>query len=380
MKFIHITSLLLACYSSLATIVTYNVIAFPNEYEGSSVVLVLDGKVIPMNSNIPGKWDVKADKPSKSFHFSIVSDSNQIVKEESLNREWTSENNASENYIFGKLNNNIKDEDLTKIPRVFPRVSNEKEFSRIFQEGQVKIINIVADQNILDALHQNEKLAVSGVNSDTPVEMYFIGEDSVKHFTNVTLSFSGMGSRGYSKRPYKIKLSDNPKDSKNNRSLYSRTSFKLRSLIYDCSYVRQKITTDIGHAMGVILPQVGFARLYMNGIPYGLYELTDNPKKNWIKKIIHEDKLPDNVKVGSYYKGVSHVDDNGNLIPASLSIETNEKMYETLYECENEDDNQVNYTDLKEFINWINTINNNTSADEIKKKFEVDIFLKYMAI
>lgn len=108
--------------------------------------------------------------------------------------------------------------------------------------------------------------------------------------------------------------------------------------------------------------------------------LVDNPKKNWIKKIIHEDKLPSNQKVGSYYKGVSYVDESDNLYPASLSVETDEKMYEILYECEIEDENQPNYTDLKEFINWIDTINNSTSVDEIKNKFEVDIFLKYMVI
>jgi len=380
MKLSQIISFLIICGTSLATDVTYNVIAFPDEHGGSSVALVLDGKIIPMTSNIQGKWNVKAEKPTQNFHFSIISNTNQVVKEEPLNREWDSKNDASDNYIFGKLNNNIKNDDLPKIPRAFPKVSNEKEFSKIFQEGQVKVINIVADQTALDSLHQNIKLATSGTNSDTPVEMYFIGDDSVKHFTNVTLSFSGMGSRGYSKRPYKIKLSDDSNDSKDNRSLFGRTSFKLRSLVYDCSYVKQKIATDVGHAMGAILPQVGFARLYMNGVPYGLYELADNPKKNWIKKIIHEDKLPSNEKVGSYYKGVSYVDESDNLYPASLNVETDEKMYEILYECENEDDNQTNYTDLKEFINWINTINNSTSVEEIKSKFEVDIFLKYMVI
>ncbi|OUM64174.1 hypothetical protein PIROE2DRAFT_60852 [Piromyces sp. E2] len=378
MRFSRIVNLLLACSTSLAATVTYNCIAFPNEYGGASVGLVLNGKIIPMTSNIQGKWNVQADMPSKDFHFTILSDSNEVVKEESLNRQWDSKDNKSDNYIFGKLNNNIKNDAIAKVPRAFPQISIEKHFSKLFQEGQVKVINIVADQTVLDNLHQNTKLAKVGSNSDTTVEMYFMGDDSVKHFTNVTLAFSGMGSRGFAKRPYKIKLSDGDNDIKDNKSLNGRTGFKLRNLCFDCSYVRQKIVTDVGHAMGVILPQVGFARLYMNGEPYGLYELTDNPKKNWIKKVIHEDSLPQNAKIGSYYKGVSYSEDE--FVPASLNVESDDSWYENLYECENEYEGQAQYTDLKSFVTWLSTVNSNTSVDEIAKVFEVDLFLKYMVI
>jgi len=116
----------------------------------------------------------------------------------------------------------------------------------------------------------------------------------------------------------------------------------------------------------------------MNGEPYGLYELTDNPKKNWLKKIVHENALPDNVKVGSYYKGVSYAGDQ--FVPASLNVESDEKWYSTLYECENEEVGQAEYTDIKNFITWVNGINDKTSMEEIREKFEVDLFLKYMII
>jgi len=106
--------------------------------------------------------------------------------------------------------------------------------------------------------------------------------------------------------------------------------------------------------------------------------MTDNPKKNWIKKIIHQDALPENKSVGSLYKGVSYAD--GQFVPASLKVESDEKWYEILYECENEYAGQAPYTDIKEFIQWVNTINNNTSVEEIAEKFEVDLFIKYMII
>jgi len=378
MKFSKITNLLLACTAAFGADVTYNVIAFPNEHGGAAVGLVLDGKVIPMTSNIQGKWNVQAGMPTQNFHFSILSSDNRVVKEESINREWTSKDDKTDNYIFGKLDNNIKNDEIAKVPRAYQRLSNENEFSKLFQEGQVKVINIVGDQAALNNLHQSTSMAKVGSNSDTTVEMYIMGDDSVKHFTNVTLSFAGMGSRGFSKRPYKIKLSDGINETKENKSVNGRKAFKLRNLAYDCTYIKQKIVTDVGHAIGVILPQVGFARLYMNGEPYGLYELTDNPKKNWIKKIIHEDKLKENEKVGSYYKGVSYSE--GGFVPASLNVESDEKMYEILYECENEVEGQAQYTDIKNFINWISTINNNTPVDDIKKVFEVDLFLKYMVI
>jgi len=140
----------------------------------------------------------------------------------------------------------------------------------------------------------------------------------------------------------------------------------------------KKIVHDIGHAMGVILPQSGFARLYMNGIPYGFYEMTDNPKRNWIKKIIHKDSLPEEGKVGSLYKGVSYSD--GAFKPASLYVESDPSWYEKLYECENEIEGQAPYTDIKEFITWLGGVNENTSIEEISSKLEVDMFLKYMVI
>jgi len=187
-----------------------------------------------------------------------------------------------------------------------------------------------------------------------------------------------MGTRGFAKRPYKVKLSEGVNDTKENKSVNGRKSFKLRSLVHDCTYIKQKIVSDVGHAIGVILPQVGFARLYMNGEPYGLYELSDNPKKNWIKKIIHEDKLPDNQEIGSYYKGVSYSGDQ--FVPASLNVETDEKWYTELYDCEYEENGQPQFTDIINFIKWVDTINDNTSVEDIKSKFEVDFFLKYMAI
>jgi len=175
MKFSKIVNLLLACSSSLAATVTYNCIAFPNEHNGASVGLVLDGKIIPMTSNIQGKWNVEADMPTKDFHFTILSSSNEVVEEESLSRQWDSKDNKSDNYIFGKLNNNIKNEEIPLIPRAYPQLSNEKYFSKLFQEGQVKVINIVADQATLDNLHQSTELAEVGANSDTTVEMYLMG-------------------------------------------------------------------------------------------------------------------------------------------------------------------------------------------------------------
>jgi len=379
MKFSNIANILLACGIAYAVDVNYNVIAFPKEYNGASVGLVLDGKVIPMNSQFEGtKWNVVAPKPTQNFHFSILDSANNVVKDEQFNREWTAKKDATDNYLFGKLNNNIKNEEIAKVPRAYPALSNESEFSKLFQEGQVKVIHIVGDPQAIYRLHNTPELAKVGSNSDTIVSMYIAGDDSVKKFTNVTLSFSGMGTRGFAKRPYKIRLSDGDNDTKENKSVNGRTSFKLRNLIHDCTYVKQKIATDVGHAIGVIFPQVGFARLYMNGEPYGLYELSDNPKKNWIKKIIHEDKLPKTSDIGSYYKGVSYSGDQ--FVPASLNVETDEKWYKELYECENEANGQPQLTDIKNFIAWLDTVNANTPVDDIKKKFEVDLFLKYMVI
>lgn len=376
-----ILSLLLFCGVTFAAVtnnVVYNVVAFPREFKGDKVALILDGvkiDMLPFHKN--SLWTVTAAVPSHDFHFAILSSSGATVKEETLNREWKNGTAETGNLIFGKLNNSFADSSIVSLPRAFERLPNEDEFSRIFQEGEVQIINIIADETVLYNLHNSVELAKHGSDTDTTVEMAFINNDKVKYFTNVTLSFSGMGTRGHAKRPYKIKLSDGDGEIKDNRVLFGRKSFKLRNLVFDCTYVRQKILTDIGHSMGLILPQVGFARLYMNGEPYGLYELTDNPKKNWIKKIIHIDSLAENQEVGSYYKGVSYSDEV--FIPATFREETDE-LFKTLYECEVEAPGQEEYTDIKKFTKWLSTINSSSTESEIREKFEVDLFLKYMLI
>ncbi|ORX85512.1 hypothetical protein BCR32DRAFT_241690 [Anaeromyces robustus] len=106
------------------------------------------------------------------------------------------------------------------------------------------------------------------------------------------------------KKPYKIDLSEGDAD-KSNTEIFNRKEFKLRSLRYDESYIKNKLASDIAESLGLPITQASFCRLYINGKSYGLYELTDMYKKKFIRRFFNPDHNGDETIYGSLYKGNS---------------------------------------------------------------------------
>jgi len=105
-----------------------------------------------------------------------------------------------------------------------------------------------------------------------------------------------MGSRGFAKRPFKIEISG----SNESEDIYGRSKFKLRNMVYDCTYIKNKLTIDIETSLGMVSGQDGFARLYINNTPFGLYDLFDPLKKKFIKQYFHTGET--DPKLGVLYK------------------------------------------------------------------------------
>jgi len=123
----------------------------------------------------------------------------------------------------------------------------------------------------------------------------------VYHFTNTTFSLSGQGSRNQDKKPYKFDLSGDETD-KANSEIFDRKEFKLRSLRFDPSYIKNKLAGDIAESLGLPIVQTTICRLYINNKSYGLYEISDLYKKKFVKRFFNPTTNTDGVVYGSLYK------------------------------------------------------------------------------
>jgi spore coat protein CotH len=374
-----LSSLFVSSLVALTKAEEYRVVVLPSEYGGSGVGVVVDnGTPVPMKQDINGMyWTVEANKPSTDYYYVILNE-NSVVYSEKANfnfqRKWTDGKNTL-NQIFGKRYDRAGNL-LKTIPRVAEARSGCKKFSKLFQEGEVPVIRFHLSDQDYTTLVQDDSNQTGKLNGS--MDIFTPGE--IFQFTNVTLELSGMGSRGFKKHPFKVSLSDNEADSKSNTEIYDRSSFKLRNMVYDPSYIKGKMTVDILTSLGVPAPQSAHARFYINNTPFGLYEFSETIKKKFVKNMFHTDEKKKDIKYGTLYKGVS-LSDNGLKIPAFLYNDFPEYMddlYSVAKKVVREGADQ--YDDIKEVLAWFDSLNEATPEKDIRAKFDVDVFFKGMAV
>ncbi|OUM64357.1 Non-catalytic module family DOC2, partial [Piromyces sp. E2] len=165
-------------------------------------------------------------------------------------------------------------------------------------------------------------------------------------FNKITFSLGGRSSRYFSKPGYNINI-------KGGKKLFGRSQFKLRSDSTEPTYLRSKLTSDIQQRLGLKAIAANYATLYINEEYMGIFILMDKFKPSWIEEEYHEKDTP------YLYKC------DGKLNNESESI------------CTNENEDIVDNTEFNEFIKSLNTAQ---SIDEINQFFEVEHFIKEMAI
>ncbi|ORX85515.1 coth-domain-containing protein [Anaeromyces robustus] len=352
--------------------VKFKVICTPADFGGTGVNAIIDGTSYPMTAQ-PNDILYELDYPNtpKQYYYEITG--NQTMSENVLfngnQRQWTDPQSTTTLYeVYGRRYT-IGDDMIKTIPRLYQPLEGYEKYSQLFQEGEVPVIHVkMNDLQYTQLTTTENKEAEYKVEFDfyTPYEKYF--------FTNVTLSLSGQGSMDMDKKPYKFDLSKGDAD-KSNTEIYNRKEFKLRSLRYDESYIKNKLASDIAESLGLPITQASFCRLYINNKSYGLYELTDMYKKKFVKRFFGANA--EDVANGSLYKAVS-----GNY-PAYLykdfpgSTQTYDEDVTRLYE------NIVDPTtgldpnrDIKAVLQWADTLSPTATKEEIEKQLDLDMFLK----
>ncbi len=139
----------------------------------------------------------------------------------------------------------------------------------------------------------------------------------------------------------------------------------------DPSIIREKIFFDVSHAAGVKAPRTSFANVYMNGTFWGFYTVVEQIDDQFLDWAI--------------------LDDDGNLFKAGDNFDPGEgaadleyygdaqSSYEGRYELKtNEEEND--WTDLVEFLDWVNNSSDEEFAAQLEEKIELTDFLRSLAL
>jgi len=361
----------------------YKVVALPSEYGGTKVGVVIDdGNALalqPSHNNY--YWVGKGNDPSNHYYYVILDDSNNIVASENTGTQIDGSNvegfavirtsNENLNDVYGRPYSRAGDL-LKPIPRVYDESDGFKKFSELYQEGEVQNIRAYC-QNLNQV---NAFLSDAGEDPEISIqncELTVISSEDVHTFTNVTLELSGQGSRGYPKRPFKVKLDSESAD-KNNQKIFGRDKFKLRNCVFDCTYIKNKLAVDISTSLGLPAGQSSPARFYLNDNAFGLYDLAEVFKKKFLKNNFHADE--DKPNYGILYKARTYQGVTRNyLVP-------NPEIYSEIYDLAYVPDEKAAnpYADITEFIDWIANTLPSASDDEVEKYLNVDLLLKDIVV
>ncbi|OUM62898.1 hypothetical protein PIROE2DRAFT_10705 [Piromyces sp. E2] len=170
-----------------------------------------------------------------------------------------------------------------------------------------------------------------------------------KSFKKVTFSLGGSSARSRGRQGFNLKI-------RGDKDLYGRSQFRLRSDSYDATTIRSKLACDIHNRLGLVSISASYVSLYINDEYMGLYVLMDSPKVSWAK-LAYNDENTTNM-----YKCKEALND--------LSV------FRSSTGCINENDE---ITENPEWIDFLTTLDNAQSAEDIEDIFDVDQFLYEIA-
>lgn len=361
----------------------YKVVAIPSEYGGSKVAVIIDNgnpiELSPLHNNY--YWTGQADDPKNNYFYAILDANNNIVASEALGTQidgtgveafaFSRSNSGDMNDVYGRPYSKAGDL-LKPIPRAYPLSDGAKNFSELYQEGEVQNVRAYCpDTNQVNALlydaGDNREISITGC------ELSVISSYSENKFTNVTIELSGQGSRGFPKRPFKVKLDDESSD-KDNRKIYGRDKFKLRNCIYDCTFIKNKLAVDLSNSLGLPAGQSSPARFYLNNYAFGLYDMAEVFKKKFLKINFHNGES--NPDYGVLYKARTYQGVTRNyLVP-------NPEIYSEIYDLSYLPDSKASapYAEITELIDWIANVLPTCSDSDVEDFINVDLLLKDIVV
>jgi len=225
------------------------------------------------------KAKVKVKTPVKYFYSVDYSGTNESYKgtvQENFDRNLESGEETLNEFFERKITTKTH----PALPKAYEAYENYNP-SKLFDDTHVATVLINCDADAISKLHQDP----TSENKIQGVEFIYATPYSVRTFSNATLGISGQSTIYAAKLSYKI---SNLKGDKN-KELYKRTGIKLRAEHMDPTFLRDKIYSDILNSLGVPTPQNKYARVFINGDPIGLFDLSDNvSNKRYLRETLNK--------------------------------------------------------------------------------------------
>ncbi|KAI9480830.1 MAG: coth protein-domain-containing protein [Benjaminiella poitrasii] len=200
--------------------------------------------------------------------------------EESFSRVLES---ATTNTLNDFYNRPVTYANLPKLP--WPIETNPQwtrsEKPAIYDDNYIPSVFFTGDTTAVDNLVKNvPKDKITGT-------LTFIGANYVHSFQNVTFGIHGAGKKNNNaKQSWNWRLS--PGD-----ILGDRTFFKLRHMEEDPTQIRERLYSDVLHALGTYANEATMIRLFINGQGFGTFNMLDDITEfSYINALFHGGQAP----------------------------------------------------------------------------------------
>ncbi|MDF2700812.1 MAG: hypothetical protein K0Q49_2375 [Haloplasmataceae bacterium] len=307
--------------------------------------------------------------------------------------------------ILSSCTSKIVETDISYNTIINNRDSNSKEdFHRLFSNDIKHEITIEISDTEWKKMHQdmnNYHNQYGNYKSDTYYRANMIYKDQ---YGTIEIDQVGFRTKGNTSRVlpqnsdgtlnsshYKIKFDetfDNQVNTFDYQSLNNRKFFDLEELNlkynrnYDSTYISEIFSYNLFNLVGVKAPRATLATFTLKidhkEILLGVYNIIEPIDKEFIDKRYEEDEA-----TGNLYKCLWQ--DFGpatlinNYLPKAIGIKDASINYRPSYDLKTNKE-KFDFKDLKSFINNINKLNGSEFQNYIENNFEVDNFLKLLAL
>lgn len=233
----------------------------------------------------------------------------------------------------------------------------------IFNDQSLPEIQILIDPDSLNQLFQEQNWYS---DHEYPATFVFMREGVYDTVENIGFRIRGNTSRASAKKSFKVSFNT----FQAGRQYYGLDKLNLNGENNDPSIIRSKLSWDIFREMGVKASRANHVKVFINGTFYGLYINVEHIDDEFVQK--------------------NFSDDSGNLFkclwPADLTYRgTSVEAYKfesggrRTYDLKTNED-EDNYTDLANFIIFLNRSSDEEFAEEIEDYIHVDGILQWMAV
>ncbi|MBI3520652.1 MAG: CotH kinase family protein [Bacteroidetes bacterium] len=230
----------------------------------------------------------------------------------------------------------------------------------LFNVTQIHTININFPQSNYWTLLVNNKAYDDANDSSSYIPAQVI-IDGITTLDSVGIQFKGNSSYyGYpgNKKPFTLSFDEY----KNNQKYDSLSSINLNNCYQDPSFIREKLFLDFLNSKGLNAPRSNFAKLYINGVYSGFYQLGERINKTFCK-----DRFGN--KGGNLFKG-----DKGTTACADLKYHGSISSYTNCYTLKT-NTTANNWSDLINLTKQINTTTTTQFKDSVDKALDANSFI-----